>query len=92
MPDSLPLGNILGLKITESVPGGTTDRAAFYVGSVRLGTGLESSSFTATDITTHGQHVAAGLVYDEPVDMDVDSYICSVTTSPIPALVVVYLV
>jgi hypothetical protein len=47
---------------------------------------------TLTDFTTHGQYVPSGEEYYEPVDGDFYSSVRSNTASPVPAMVVVYII
>lgn len=80
--DGSPLLNvkILGVDATG------TSRAAFVVANTRQG-----ASITATDFTTHGEYIAAGVDYYEPADGDFDSYVRSASASTITAIAVVYM-
>lgn len=58
--------------ILATLPDGVTARGAFIIASRRPG----QLAFAATDYTTHGRHVAAGVEYQSaPGDRDWDSAI-----------------
>jgi len=71
------------VKVLARVPDGT-DRSAFVIASRRP----NAAAISSTDFTTHGQHVAAGTEYAEPVDRDAsESYVRSTGASTVSAIV-----
>lgn len=65
-------GSIVAYKIQAKKADGTTDREAFRLAGVPKTSGTDPVA-VATDFTTHGQTVAAGVEYaSEPSERDCD--------------------
>jgi hypothetical protein len=74
---------IWSAKILGLLPDGT-QRSAFVITSPRPGVAI-----AATDYTTHGRHVPAGVTLDEPSAFDLDSYVRSFSAAGITAIVLI---
>lgn len=81
-------GEASAIFIDGLIPGvAGTARAAIMAANPRQGAAIAD-----TDFTTHGQYIAAGRDYYQPVDADwTDTYFRTITSSTLTALVTVYL-
>ncbi len=71
----IPAGAVvLWVKILGLLPDGSTSRAIITVATPRIVSG-DYTTIAATDFTTHGEGVAAGVSYYEPSVGDCFSYV-----------------
>lgn len=80
-------GANISLVISDVQPGLDPDaeRAGIVFASPRRGVPIASSDFT-----DHGRPVAAGAPWYDPARRSIDLYVRSLSTSPVPALAIIY--
>lgn len=74
------------VTICEKIPAGT-DRAAIVLASPRLNSEGKAQAITATDYSTHGRYVDAGVAWYSATDKADGVYLRSASASTVTAIV-----